>query len=249
MIQKILDTMPGDLHIEKYADLAEIISAGDELSGNSTYFLHDTLQNITKLVERNTKGSLNRYVYETFQHSNTVYSNDKSLDKNIVVKFNAFASMMESIMQDGIKHPMNISYFANSSWSLHPGNTRLFFEHLYEEPVTAIITDYKGTLLEDYPTYNFILPEEADWTVNITDLKVFVNDGAWFPLPNAHVERSGLNKFYYKEVKECYTPDTLRHPYNSDPPIVFRKNKDKVFVNDKQILQKKRKYWELVYVN
>ena len=71
------------------------------------------------------------------------------------------------------------------------GNTRLMFEGFYKEKVLAVVSDYKGTIQQDYSNIKFMKPNETSF--DVSELHVVLNNTK-FGGPNSIVDPQNKNK-------------------------------------------------------
>ena len=226
---------PKRFDLETYDDFIYVSNILDEYIGCNTYVIETTLEQLNKeFFKRKYETEIEDVITELFSNSNQVISNQPGLTHRDLEKINSFDVLYHSIKQNGIKYPLSINYFQTGLWGAHPGNTRLMFEGFYKEKVLAVVSDYKGTIQQDYPNIKFTKPNKTSF--DISELHVVLNNTK-FGGPNSISRPAQKKKVNYKELTDG-PKDTLADPTLYNPPRKYRLNNNKVYVDDKLILIK-----------
>lgn len=234
---------PYEYHLDTYQDFIDVNKAIDEYLGTSTYMYRGTLKSICQnfFPDRNHPEAINYIIETLFKDKNTVVSNEPGLTDRDLEKINTFDVLLHSINEHGIKNPLSLNYFKTKRWGTHPGNSRLFFEDYYTKDVLSMITDYSGTLKEDYPHMTFIDLKDIEFDIsNLYLLFKSTVDGT----PNSIRIPSGLDYIEYKELTND-DAKVLSDPTKLKIPRVYELKKDKyVTVDDNIVLEKRNNIWE-----
>ena len=226
---------PKRFDLETYEDFIYVSNILDEYIGCKTYVIETTLEQINKeFFKRNYKIDIEDIITELFSKSNQIISNQPGLTHRDLEKINSFDVLYHSIKQNGIKYPLSINYFQTGLWGAHPGNTRLLFEGFYTKKVLAVVSDYKGTVQQDYPNIKFMKTNETSF--DVSGLHVLINNTK-FGGPNTIRRPAKNSAINYKELTDG-PEKTLADPTLYNPPRTYRLNNNKVYVDDKLILVK-----------
>ena len=226
---------PKRFDLETYEDFIYVSNILDEYIGCKTYVIETTLEQINKeFFKRNYKIDIEDIITELFKNSNQIISNQPGLTHRDLEKINSFDVLYHSIKQNGIKYPLSINYFQTGLWGAHPGNTRLLFEGFYTKKVLAVVSDYKGTVQQDYPNIKFMKTNETSF--DVSGLHVLINNTK-FGGPNTIRRPAKNSAINYKELTDG-PEKTLADPTLYNPPRTYRLNNNKVYVDDKLILVK-----------
>ena len=226
---------PKRFDLETYEDFIYVSNILDEYIGCKTYVIETTLEQINKeFFKRNYKIDIEDIITELFKNSNQIISNQPGLTHRDLEKINSFDVLYHSIKQNGIKYPLSINYFQTGLWGAHPGNTRLLFEGFYTKKVLAVVSDYKGTVQQDYPNIKFMKTNETSF--DVSGLYVLINNTK-FGGPNTIRRPAKNSAINYKELTDG-PEKTLADPTLYNPPRTYRLNNNKVYVDDKLILVK-----------
>ena len=224
---------PKRFDLETYEDFIYVSNILDEYIGCKTYVIETTLEQINKeFFKKNYKTEIEDIIIELFKNSNQVVSNEPGLTHRDLEKINSFDVLYHSIKQNGIKYPLSINYFQTGLWGAHPGNTRLLFEGFYTKKVLAVVSDYKGTIQQDYPNIKFMKPNETSF--DVSELHVVLNNTK-FGGPIVSVDHTN-KKINYKELTDG--PEKRWQILHYIIQRTYRLNNDKVYVDDKLILVK-----------
>lgn len=226
---------PKRFDLETYKDFINVSDILDEYIGCKTYIIETTLEQLNKeFFKRNYKIDIEDIITELFSKSNKIISNQPGLTHRDLEKINSFDVLYHSIKQNGIKYPLSINYFQTGLWGAHPGNTRLLFEGFYTKKVLAVVSDYKGTVQQDYPNIKFMKTNETSF--DVSGLYVLINNTK-FGGPNTIRRPAKNSAINYKELTDG-PEKTLADPTLYNPPRTYRLNNNKVYVDDKLILVK-----------
>ena len=226
---------PKRFDLETYEDFIYVSNILDEYIGCKTYVIETTLEQINKeFFKRNYKIDIEDIITELFKNSNQIISNQPGLTHRDLEKINSFDVLYHSIKQNGIKYPLSINYFQTGLWGAHPGNTRLLFEGFYTKKVLAVVSDYKGTVQQDYSNIKFMKTNETSF--DVSGLHVLINNTK-FGGPNTIRRPAKNSAINYKELTDG-PEKTLADPTLYNPPRTYRLNNNKVYVDDKLILVK-----------
>jgi len=226
---------PKRFDLETYKDFINVSNILDEYIGCKTYIIETTLEQLNKeFFKRNYKIDIEDIITELFSKSNQIISNQPGLTHRDLEKINSFDVLYHSIKQNGIKYPLSINYFQTGLWGAHPGNTRLLFEGFYTKKVLAVVSDYKGTVQQDYPNIKFMKTNETSF--DVSGLHVLINNTK-FGGPNTIRRPAKNSAINYKELTDG-PEKTLADPTLYNPPRTYRLNNNKVYVDDKLILVK-----------
>ena len=226
---------PKRFDLETYKDFINVSDILDEYIGCKTYIIETTLEQLNKeFFKRNYKIDIEDIITELFSKSNKIISNQPGLTHRDLEKINSFDVLYHSIKQNGIKYPLSINYFQTGLWGAHPGNTRLLFEGFYTKKVLAVVSDYKGTVQQDYSNIKFMKTNETSF--DVSGLYVLINNTK-FGGPNTIRRPAKNSAINYKELTDG-PEKTLADPTLYNPPRTYRLNNNKVYVDDKLILVK-----------
>ena len=226
---------PKRFDLETYKDFINVSNILDEYIGCKTYIIETTLEQLNKeFFKRNYKIDIEDIITELFSKSNQIISNQPGLTHRDLEKINSFDVLYHSIKQNGIKYPLSINYFQTGLWGAHPGNTRLLFEGFYTKKVLAVVSDYKGTVQQDYSNIKFMKTNETSF--DVSGLYVLINNTK-FGGPNTIRRPAKNDAINYKELTDG-PEKTLADPTLYNPPRTYRLNNNKVYVDDKLILVK-----------
>ena len=226
---------PKRFDLETYEDFIYVSNILDEYIGCKTYIIETTLEQLNKeFFKKNYKTEIEDIIIELFKNSNQIISNQPGLTHRDLEKINSFDVLYHSIKQNGIKYPLSINYFQTGLWGAHPGNTRLLFEGFYTKKVLAVVSDYKGTVQQDYSNIKFMKTNETSF--DVSGLYVLINNTK-FGGPNTIRRPAKNSAINYKELTDG-PEKTLADPTLYNPPRTYRLNNNKVYVDDKLILVK-----------
>lgn len=235
---------PHEYHLDTYQDFIDVNKAIDGYLGTSTYMYRGTLKSICQnfFPERNHPDAIDVIIKNLFKNTNTVHSNDPGLTHRDLEKINTFDVLLRSISRNGIKYPLSLNYFDTKLWGTHPGNSRLFFEDYYKPDVLSMVTDYSGTLKEDYKHLTFFNLEEIEF--NVSGLHILFKNANPRGGPNTILRPAKTDYIEYKELTEGPYKE-LGDPTKYSPPKFYQYKKDKyITVNDNIILEKVNNKWE-----
>lgn len=234
---------PHEYHLKTYQDFIDVNRVIDNYLGTETYMYRGTLKSICQnfFPDRDHYVSIKFIIETLFKDKNIVVSNEPGLTHRDLEKINSFDVLLRSINEHGVKYPLSLNYFKTKLWGTHPGNTRLFFENYYTTDVLGMITDYSGTIKDDYPHLTFLALSECEF--DISELHILFKstiDGT----PTTIRVPSGVDYIEYKELTDG-PPLELGDPTKYNPPRVYQIKEDKyVTVDDNIILEKINDKWE-----
>lgn len=235
--------------LNTYEDFIEHSAYLDKRMSTTTYIVNLTLKEINdNFFKRDIQYLLGKEIEKPFQDKtgkvakSTIYSNDPDQTGRRLEKINSFHVLYNSIKDNGVKHPLSINYFKSGKFGTHPGNTRLFFGDFYKEKIYSVLTDYKGTVKQDFPNIIFYNTNEVSF--DVSDLSLILHD-AKQSMPGSIIGPAEETDFEYKEITEV--PDAvLGDPtkYEIIKTYQLKKNNTVLVVNDQMILQKTNNIWE-----
>ena len=236
-----IDNIPYAYHLEDYQSFVQVVQAIDLYIGTKTYMFSGTLKQINdNFFQRDIHAAINDDIENLFKDNKTVYSNEPGLIHRDLEKINSLDYILSDLSSGiKIKNPLSLNYFETSLWGTHPGNTRLLFSDYYTDIVTAMVTDYKGTVREDYPHLDFI--DVADTEFSIDGLVVLIN--TTIKGPNTIRRPAGRN-VTYKEITDRPSRE-LGNPTLYDPPRWYQLKKNVVTVCDRPTVEKVKGKWQI----
>lgn len=234
-------TFNQDHTLKTYKHFAKTCNRFDKRINVKTYIFKGTLRTINReFFKRDHNKIINSMLLTLFSDSNELISNQPGLTARDLQKFNGLYTILTDLKKGiGIKYPLSLNYFKNKKWGTHPGNSRLFFESYYTPNVTAMITDYRGTLKKNYPKLEFKSLKDGYFDVTDLTLGFRSTEGG---LPNSIRKPSGIEIIEYKELTEG-PPAELADPTLYNPPRSYRLDGDKFYVCDELVLIKRNGIW------
>lgn len=247
-----IDRVPTEFKVHTHDEFVKITMELDEYLGSTTYIVHAPIHTLWyDLLGRVDSSIFLKYTIEKlFSENNIVYTNDPKYGPRDLEKINTISVLIEDIKsKKRLVDPLSFNYFENSKWGIHPGNSRLYLCGFYNRPICTIVTDFKGTVKEDYPNIDFI---------NIQDIKLQLSEGRRIVLniadktnnlgPNSVKQFDG-NRKIYKELLPPYDGkyETLADPTLYNPPRVYclKKEGTVVTVDGKVMFQKVNDKWQI----
>lgn len=236
-----IKTPPHAYELKDYQSFVQVVQAIDLHLNTKTYIFSGTLKQINdNFFKRDIDGSIKDEVSNLFKHKNTVYSNDPGLTHRDLEKINSLDYILSDLSSGiKIKNPLSLNYFDTSLWGTHPGNTRLLFSEYYTDTVLGMVTDYKGTVKEDYPHLIFTDIEETSFSIE--GLVILLNNTV--NGPNTIRRPAGKN-VTYKELTDTPSAE-LGNPTLYDPPRWYQLKKDVVYVCDRPTVERVNEEWRI----
>lgn len=236
-----IDNIPHAYHLEDYQSFVQVVQAIDLYLGTKTYMFSGTLKQINdNFFKRDIHASINDEIENLFKDSKTVYSNELGLTHRDLEKINSLDYILSDLSSGvKIKNPLSLNYFETGLWGTHPGNTRLLFSEYYTDTVLGMVTDYKGTIREDYPHLEF--KSITDIEFSIEGLVVLIN--TTINGPNTIRRPAGRN-VTYKELTDRPSRE-LGNPTLYDPPRWYQLKKNVVTVCDRPTVEKVDGKWQI----
>lgn len=236
-----IESPPHSYKLDDYQEFVDVTQAIDLHLGTTTYIFTGTLKQINdNFFKRSIHHSILDEVNNLFKDSNTVFSNDPGLTHRDLEKINSLDYILSDLSSGiKIKNPLSLNYFETSLWGTHPGNTRILFSEYYTDTVLGVVTDYKGTVRQDYPHLTFVKPSETAFQID--GLHVLLNNTV--NGPNTIRRPAGRN-VTYKELTDKPSAE-LGNPTLYDPPRWYQLKKDIVYVCDRPTAEKVNDEWRI----
>jgi hypothetical protein len=229
--------------LKSYKHFAKTCNRFDKRINVKTYIFKSTLRTMNKeFFKKDYNKIINSMLLTAFSDSNELISNQLGpVAACNLQKLNTIYTILADLKRGiGIKYPLSLNYFKNKKWGAHPGNSRLFFENYYTPNVTAMITDYRGTLKKNYPKLEFKSLKDGYFDVTDVCLNLRSTEGG---APNSIIKPSGTKVIEFKEL-HAGIPATLADPTLYNPPRSYRLDGDKFYVCDELVLIKSNNIWE-----
>jgi len=234
--------------IEDYDHFVRLTKKFDKDWDTTTYILQETLNDISNLIWKyDVSATLDNQIKYCFGDKKVLWTNNKDIDSDRMVKMISFKSMIDSLKKEKrFVNPICCNYFDTKEFSIHPGGTRMIFKDIVKEPVTLIITDYSGILKNDYPGLQFIPYNRRRFdTTKLEFMTADNSDGN----PRGFTSACGNKMYKYKELKTIDT--TLGMYENGNPhtlpePIKLELKKNSVYVGNQRIIIKENNSWRFV---
>lgn len=236
-----INTPPHRYELKDYESFVQVVQAIDDFLDTKTYIFYGTLKQINdNFFKRDIDGAIKDAVENLFNNTTTVNSNDVGLTHRDLEKINSLDYILSDLSNGiKIKNPLSLNYFKTSQWGTHPGNTRLLFSEYYTDTVAAIVTDYKGTVKEDYP--HLVFTDIKDATFSVEGLSVLLN--TTIHGPNT-IRRPAGGNITYKELTDSPSKE-LGNPTLYYPPRWYQLKKDIVYVCDRPTVEKVNGKWQI----
>ena len=236
-----IESPPHQYELKDYESFVQVVQAIDDFLGTKTYIFSGTLKQINdNFFQRDIHQCILDEVNNLFKHKNTINSNDTGLIHRDLEKINSLDYILSDLSSGvKIKNPLSLNYFETSKWGTHPGNTRLLFSEYYTDTVIGMVTDYKGTIREDYPHLEF--KSITDIEFSIDGLVVLIN--TTINGPNTIRRPAGKN-IIYKELTDNPSAE-LGNPTLYDPPRWYQLKNDIVYVCDRPTIEKVNGEWQI----
>lgn len=224
---------------DSFQSLKSYCDKFDNLHGCKTIFTTMTLNYLREFLNKPYENDyVDQLVEQMFAKQTVVFSNDLTVPESPIGKLNSFYLInLDLINKKKFYSPISLTMLP-SKFVLHPGSTRLLYSHLYNDPVSIMITDYRGTGLLDSDDFNFI-PEQSVLHCNhsrdSTDPyipKKYQSEDCWFKqLVDSKIDRNNFS---------------FHVPRNIKPPRIFQLKHKLITANDMPILRYSKKHWRIV---